>query len=100
MSGFVRTCVSGDGSLANDPLGGLTGHRCDPVEVGVVVQDDEVVHLGGRGDQEIGRRCRPFRARSPWTSRERFVTSGSIRTWGNWRRSAEICSYSVALRAL
>jgi len=56
MSGFVRTCVSGDGSLVNDPLGGLTGHLCDPVEVGVVVQYDEVVHLGGRGDQEIGDR--------------------------------------------
>jgi hypothetical protein len=66
------------------------------------VKHYEVVQLGG-GDKETGDRQTVLALPGKQSldfKRERFVTSGSIRRWGNWTRSAEICSYSVALRAL
>jgi len=41
------------GSRRHDPLGGLTRHRSDEVEVVVVVQHDGLMALGDRRDDQI-----------------------------------------------
>ena len=42
---------SGDGADRDDPLDGLVGHRCDEIEVVVVVQNDEPCGFGRGGDE-------------------------------------------------
>ena len=49
----ATTSVGGAGR--HDPLGGLTGHSGDHVEVSVVVNDGRVDFLGRGGDQQVGR---------------------------------------------
>lgn len=49
----ATTSVGGAGR--RDPLGGLTGHSGDDVEVSVVVNDGRVDFLGRGGDQQFGR---------------------------------------------
>ena len=49
----------GESPLAGNPFTGLAGDLGDQVVVGVVVDDDHGVPLGGGGDQQVGERDRP-----------------------------------------
>jgi hypothetical protein len=55
---YLQVVHAGEGASVQrapgcHPLGGLSGHVGDPVEDGVVVEEDQVVDLGGGGDQEV-----------------------------------------------
>jgi hypothetical protein len=81
---------SSDGASGHDPLLGGAPHRGDPLEVFVVVEDDQpgVFSPAAITSSGIGTRCWPIRASSCWRSMAVAMTAGVMGAASKARRSS------------